>query len=166
MIENVLAKIVESEEGFFELWTQRMQKSGYLMYISAKRNDFHNAFAWLVNFVLTFASEHPIQQVFRFRDMSPHCRFILEEARLHRSRGGALEQFLGSFKIMVQALEDSILGLDSSEGEINTALLAVRRCVDILETTVVQDWEDSEKSQEFKDLELAYRRLLLEKKNL
>jgi PAS domain S-box-containing protein len=163
MVENVLRKIIESEESFFKLWTQRMRKGGYLKYISAGRDDFRNAFAGLLNILHTFASEKHILQVPVLEEIKPHCRFILEEARLHRSRGVSPGLFLGSFKIMVQALEDSIVALDCSDRDTNTALLAVRRTVDIVETAVIEDWERSEKSDELKELESAYRQLILEK---
>ena len=163
MIENVLSKIAGSEESFFELWTKRLRRGGYLKYISAGREDFRNAFDRLVNIMLTVAPEHPILQVSHSKDMDHHARFFLEEARLHRGRGVSLELFMGSLKTMLQALEDSIVGLDVSHKDMNTALLAVRRIADILEAAVIKDWERTEKSQEFRDLESAYRRLLLEK---
>ena len=95
--------------------------------------------------------------------MDPQCRFIFEQARLHRSRGASLGLFLGSFKSMVQILEDLIVELEFSDAEIKTTLLAVRRTVDMVEAVVIEDWERAIKPDEIKELESAYRGLLLEK---
>lgn len=163
MIEDVLSKIAGSEERFFEFWSQRLRRGGYLKYIPAGRDDFHNAFDGLLTIMYAFASEYPVLQGSRYKYSAHHIGFLLEEARLYRSRGVSLELFLGSFKTMVQVLEEGIVGLDFPHRDISAALLAVRRTADILEAAVVEDWESRGKSHELKDLETAYRRLLLEK---
>jgi len=163
MVEDVLERITESEEGVYELWTQRMHKGGYLKYISATRDDFHKAFAGLINILRIYASEQPQLKVSRREDVENSCRFILDQSRLHRSRGVSLKLFVGAFKTMVQALEDSIFERGFSDTMIKAALPAIRRTVDMVETVVIEDWEYADKPDEFKQLESAYRRLLLEK---
>ncbi|MEW5725938.1 MAG: PAS domain-containing protein, partial [Thermodesulfobacteriota bacterium] len=165
MGENLIFKLVESQESFLTKWSEGMDKAGYLQYTTAKRDDCLESLRIFLEPLLAHLGsgrDHPPFGEL-IKNKGDWAGTLVQVARRHRFRGVTAEMFYGCFKTLVHAVEDLVREMDSTAEEKLAALELIRRCADAFETVFVGDWTAMNQKEALKKLDETNRRLTLEK---
>ena len=164
MIDDIIVQFDEGLEEFLALWAKHLQQAGYFEQTLATRDGSVKAFYVMLTALkkLDFTEMPPSLKDFCGRNRID-IAFFLNAGREQRSRGGTAEMSLDYFKAMRLAAEDMIDEMVLFDSIKLKVLSMLRRYFDVIEATIIADWENADKDTSMAALEKSNWQLARDK---
>jgi DNA-binding NarL/FixJ family response regulator/PAS domain-containing protein len=160
----ILKRLADQVEDFLPRWAENIDKAGYLAITAAKPEDYILGYRWFLEPLLQAVEQghNPpfaelIQNVGNWADK------IIGTSRRHRSRGVSGDMFIGCFKTLVHSILEMIDEGEDPPEQKAAAVRFIRNWADAYETIIVCDWTALSQQEVSDSLDLANRRLSMEK---
>jgi DNA-binding NarL/FixJ family response regulator len=164
MHSAILKRVAELVEDFLPRWTENMRNAGYLASTTAKREDCILSYRWFLEPLLQAVEQgHNPSFGELIQNTGNWAEKIIGTSRRHRSRGVTGDMFVGCLKTLVHSILEMIDEGDEPPKEKAAAVQFVRNWADALETIIVWDWTALSQQEASDSLDLANRRLTMEK---
>lgn len=151
-------------EDFLPRWTENMRSAGYLACTTAKRADCILSYQWFLEPLLQ-AVEQEKNPAFGelIQNVGNWAEKIIGTSRRHRSRGVTGDMFVGCLKTLVHSILEMVDEGEEPPEQKAAAVRFIRNWGDALETIIVWDWTALSQQEASESLDLANRRLTMEK---
>lgn len=160
----ILNRLSSQIDDFLPRWTINMGNAGYLESTTAKRQDCILSYRWFLEPLLKAAERQQLSPFGKLiKNTGNWADKIVQTSRRHRSRGVTGDMFLGCFKTLVHAVIDMVNEGEEPVQEKKAAIKFIRLWSDALEVILIRDWANLSQQEADDSLELANRRLTMEK---
>ena len=165
MPDALLLALKGELDAFLDAWEHNMDRAGYLLSTTAKRDDCARSFFGFLQPLWAHLEGEGCLEDFHalLENSDGWATPVLEMAERHRLRGVTPEMFLGCFKTLVHSLEEILHAMPAAPRRILLATRTLRRYADALDTLLVRSWSALEPGGALSLLDDSNRRLTLEK---
>jgi len=142
-MQTLTALVQSGEQKLLEKIQEYAVSSGYMEYASIMEEAWRMSVAGISTALREFEqTEKDVPKLGPGQDYQNHpgVRFVIMEAKKHRTRGVSLEMFLGMMKYFRQGYVDLILGENLDRTTESGCLLTVNRFFDWVEIGLCSEW--------------------------
>lgn len=160
MIDEVVVQLDDGLEDFLVRWARFLRESGYFEESFATRDESIKAFYALLSALKALALESHLPTSSKFHQTTlAHREYFLNAAHEQRMRGCSLATNLGFLKTMRLAVEDMVREMVLPDGAKLKIVSLIRQYFDVVESSIVADWESTDKELTVAALGEANRQL-------
>ncbi|MDR3438710.1 LuxR C-terminal-related transcriptional regulator [Telmatospirillum sp.] len=152
-------------EPFLVKWTEHMNRAGYLLLTTAKKEDCILSYQGFLQPLWTELRARRDLGDFAslLRRQDGWAEDVLAMSQRHRFRGVTAEMFLGCFKTLVHSVEDLLHEMNAPADRTLAATDILRRYADALDTLLIGHWTALSQQEALARLDASNRQLTLQK---